>query len=176
MNLLLLRHGVAVERTEWECPDDDARPLTPKGRRQLRTSAAGMRALGLGVDVIWSSPLVRTRQTAEIIGAELKVKKPVVIVDALRPGGDVKNLLQKMSAPVAASEKLLLVGHEPDLSEFISLLVTGTTNAGFALKKGALAKLKVDKLQAGKCATLQWLLTSKQLRLYSQIRAYPSKI
>jgi len=64
-----------------------------------------------------------------------------------------------------APKKILLVGHEPDLSQLISLLVTGKTGAGFALKKCGLALLEIEKLRTGKCATLACLLTSGQMEL-----------
>ena len=60
---------------------------------------------------------------------------------------------------------MLLVGHEPDLSNLISLLVTGSRDAGFTLKKAGVAKLEVEKLCAGKCAALAWLLTPAQMKL-----------
>jgi phosphohistidine phosphatase len=165
MNLFLLRHGVAVERDELDYAGDAARPLTPKGKRQLRAVAAALRAMGLCFDVILPSPLVRARQTTEIIAAELKSQKRLVFADELKPGGDAKKLVQKIAGLKKVPGNVLLVGHEPDFSELISLLVTGSHGGGFALKKGGLAKLEVEKLRAGKCATLAWLLTPAQMKL-----------
>jgi phosphohistidine phosphatase len=165
MNLFLLRHGVAVERDEFDYAGDDARPLTPKGKKQLRHVAAAMRALKLDFDEILSSPLVRARQTAEIIAAELKLQKRLVIADELKPGGDAKKLVQKITGLKKVPANVLLVGHEPDFSELISLLATGNHGGGFALKKGGLAKLEIQKLRAGKCAILVWLLTPAQMKL-----------
>jgi len=161
MNLFLLRHALAVEREEFDFATDEARPLVAKGRRQLRATAAVLRDLKIQFDAIWSSPLVRTRQTAEIIAGEMKNKKAVVLVEELRPGGSSKKLVQKISAQKKLPENLLLVGHEPDLSDVLSLLVTGKSGAGFALKKGALAKLEIETFRAGQCATLAWLLPPK---------------
>ena len=167
MNLCLLRHGVAVECDEFDYASDAARPLTLKGKKQLRTVVAALRAMGLGFDVILSSPLVRARQTAEIIATELKLQKRLVFADELKPGGDAKKLVQKIAGPEKVPENVLFVGHEPDLSELISLLVTGKPGGGFALKKGGLAKLEIEKLRAGKCASLAWLLTPAQMKLMS---------
>lgn len=164
MNLFLLRHGIAVERGDSAFPEDALRPLTPKGRRQLRKVAAAIRSMELRFDVVWSSPLVRAWQTAEIVAKELKLKRSPVAADELKPGGDVKRLIQKMAALRSPPENVLLVGHEPDLGELISLLVSGHAAAGFALKKGGLAKLEVAKLRAGQCATLSWLLTPGQMK------------
>ena len=165
MNLFLLRHGIAVERDEFDYANDAARPLTPKGKRQLRHIAAAMRALELNFDLILSSPLVRARQTAQLIAAELKLQKRLVFVDELKPGGDAKKLVQQIAGLKKVPGSVLLVGHEPDFSELISLLVTGNHGGGFALKKGGLAKLEIQKLRAGKCATLAWLLTPAQMKL-----------
>ena len=164
MELFLLRHGRAVERGTPGFANDADRPLTPQGRRQLRKIAAAMRQMELSFDAILSSPFLRARQTAEIVAAELKLKKRLAFSDELQPGGNAKKLTQRLAALKPQPETILLVGHEPDLSNLISWLVTGETGAGFALKKGGLAKLEIKKLRAGKCATLAWLLTPRLLK------------
>jgi phosphohistidine phosphatase len=164
MEIFILRHSQAVERGTPGFEDDSVRPLTPKGRSQLRQNCAALRKLKLKFDLIFSSPLVRARQTAEIVAAELKHRKPLRLTASLRPGGARKKLLAELKALPASLEKVLLVGHEPDLGELISLLVTGKTGAGFALKKGGWAKLEVERLSGGQCATLAWLLTPKQMQ------------
>ena len=165
MNLFLLRHGLAVERAEFHFASDPLRPLTPKGKRQLRKIVVAMRAMELRFDVILSSPLVRARQTAEIVAADLKLEKRLVFADELKPGGEAKKIVQKISGLKKVPANVLLVGHEPDLGELISLLVTGKFGAGFTLKKAGLAKLEMEKLCFGKCAALAWLLTPAQMKL-----------
>lgn len=165
MELFLLRHGLATERGTSGFAKDAARPLTLQGRRQLRKIAAAMRQMELSFDVILSSPFLRTRQTAEIVAKELKLKKRLAFVDELQPGGNMPKLIQRILTLKPPPENILLVGHEPDLSNLIFWLVTGKTGAGFALKKSGLAKLKIKKLRAGKCATLAWLLTPGQMKL-----------
>ncbi|HEX7569103.1 MAG TPA: phosphohistidine phosphatase SixA [Verrucomicrobiae bacterium] len=165
MNLFLLRHGIAAERGTPGHENDFDRALTPKGKEQLRTVAAAARAMELRFDAILSSPLVRARQTAEIIAAELKLKKHLTLADELKPGGAAKKLVQKISGLKPSPENVLLVGHEPDFSELISLFITGHTGGGFALRKGGLVKLEIEKLRAGKCALLAWLLTPAQMKL-----------
>lgn len=165
MNLFILRHGIAVEHGAPGFARDAERPLTPKGRRQLHKIAAAMRAMKLRFDVILSSPLVRARQTAEIVAADLKVQKRLFLADELKPGGNAKTLVKHIMALDSPPENLLLVGHEPCLSELISLFVTGRSDAGFALKKAGLAKLETGALRTGQCATLVWLLTPAQMKL-----------
>lgn len=144
---------------------DGDRPLTPKGKRQLHKIAAAIRAMKLQFDLIMSSPLARARQTAEIVAADLKLKKRLDFADELKPGGDVKALVKKLTLLDSSFENIVLVGHEPCLSESISLFTTGRTDANLALKKGGLAKLEIDELRSGKCATLAWLLTPAQMKL-----------
>ena len=164
MHLFLLRHGLAVEPGTAGFETDASRPLTPNGKRQLVKVAKAMRRMELSFDVIWSSPLVRARQTAEIVAKELKATKQLKLVDELSPGGDAVKLIKKLRALKPARENILLVGHEPDLSKLLSLLVTGKTGADFALKKAGLAKLELENLRAGRCATLAWLLTPGQMK------------
>lgn len=165
MELFLLRHGQAVERGTPGYENDFARPLTAKGERQLRQSCPALQKLKLRWDLIASSPLVRARQSAEIIASELKLTKRLRLSEHLQPGGDPKQLIAALNRLRPAPKTILLVGHEPGLSDLISLLVTGKPGGGFALKKGGLAKLEVEKLSAGHCATLVWLLTPKQMKL-----------
>lgn len=164
MQLFLLRHGPAVERDTRGFKDDAARPLTPKGRRQLRKTAAAMKKLERDFDLILSSPFLRAKQTAEIVAAALKLKKRLKFSNALAPGGAAAILLRQLARLKPAPGKILLVGHEPDLSRLVSLLVTGNLRLQLDFKKGGLCKLEVEKLRAGKCATLAWLLTPKQMK------------
>src|SRR4029078_11406945 len=86
LELYLIRHGIAAERgKEW--PDDSKRPLRPGGISRLRKTARGLHEMRRGFDQIVTSPLVRTRQTADIFAEELKSKPPVVTADALAPAG-----------------------------------------------------------------------------------------
>ena len=165
MNLFLLRHGRAVERGTAGLATDAARALIPEGRRELRLIARAMLKLDLTFDLILASAFLRAKQTAELVAAELKWKQRLRFADELQPGGDASKLIRKVATLKPVPENVLLVGHEPDLSELISLLVSGKPGAGFALKKGGLAKLEVEKLGAGKCASLAWLLTPRQMKL-----------
>lgn len=165
MELYLLRHGLAVERGTAGFEDDFSRPLTPKGRRQLRKATGAMKRLVRGVDLILSSPLMRAKQTAEIIAGEWKLKKRLKYSNALAPGGLVSILLRQLEREHPKPDKVLLVGHDPDLSRLVSLLVTGGPQLQMDFKKGGLCKLEAEKLQAGQCATLAWLITPRQLKL-----------
>lgn len=163
MNLYILRHGIAVEPGTPGFENDSERPLIPKGKRRLRTAAAAMRKMELSVDLILSSPLLRAKQTAEIVAGELKKRHQ--FSDALAPGGSVKALLRQLNELRPAPENVLIVGHEPYLSRLIALLVYGSEDAAIEMKKGGLCKLEVGGLRFGQCARLAWLLTPAQMEL-----------
>lgn len=164
MELYLLRHGIAVESGTAGFEDDAARPLTGKGRRQLRKIAGAIRKLEPKFDLILSSPLLRARQTAEIVAGELKLKKRLKLSNALAPGSTATILIRQLSREKPAPEKVLLVGHEPDLGRLVSLFASGSRDLQVDFKKAGLCKLEAEKLRIGKCATLAWLLTPKQLK------------
>jgi phosphohistidine phosphatase len=164
MNLYLLRHGLAVEPAAGQHAKDSERPLTPKGERKLWKIAQAMQELELSFDLILSSPYVRARQTAEIVAEALELRKKLETSETLTPAGSAAKLVDLINSRSKA-EEVLLVGHEPSMSELISLLVTGTRNAPITMKKGGLCKLSTERLEAGRCATLEWLLTPKQMCL-----------
>src|SRR5215510_7865710 len=84
--LYLIRHAIAEERGDaW--PDDAKRPLSDEGTSRMRKAARGLERLGVSLDVVLTSPLVRTRQTAEIVAAAMPERPAIVNVDALAPGG-----------------------------------------------------------------------------------------
>ena len=105
MQLFLLRHGLAVERGTHGFEVDDTRPLTPKGCRQLRKTAAAMKKWEPDFDLILSSPLVRAKQTAEIVAASLKLKKHLKFSDTLAPGNAPANVIRLLEQEKPAPEK-----------------------------------------------------------------------
>jgi phosphohistidine phosphatase len=165
MNLYLLRHGLAVEPGTRGFSNDSERPLTPKGERKLWRIAEAMEALKLSFDLILSSPYVRARQTAEIVAEAFNARKNLECTETLAPSGEPKKLLKRVANVSPAPEDVLLVGHEPYLSELVSLLVSGERGSSVVMKKGGLCKLEVNSLRAGRCASLAWLLTPKQMSL-----------
>ena len=165
MNLFLLRHGIAAERGTPGCERDADRPLTPKGERRLGQITDAMDGMGLTYDLILSSPYVRARQTAEIVAETLGLKKKLQFSDALTPDGDAKTLIAALNKLDPQPANVLLVGHEPFLSELISTLTSGDPHVAIDFKKGGLCKLEVETLRHGRCATLAWLLTPRQMGL-----------
>jgi phosphohistidine phosphatase len=162
MKLYLLRHAIAAERDPDKYPDDALRPLTAIGQEKMIKVADALDNMGLQVDLILSSPCLRARQTAEIARKHLHLKKDrLLLIDALAPSGDPGQLIAEIQAKYML-DRLLLVGHEPDLSNLISLLLSGDTSLSITMKKGGICCLSVEQLVAGKCAGLDWLINPGQ--------------
>lgn len=146
----LLRHAHAGNAFEW-IGDDDARPLTDKGRQQSQRLGAFLGAHGVRPDVIVSSPLVRAQQTAEIVAGVLDM---TVKTDGHLGSGFGKRELWALLDETGARE-VMLVGHDPDFSLLLAYLIDA---AGIGLKKGALATVDLHtKLGDGE-AELRWLV------------------
>jgi phosphohistidine phosphatase len=165
MNLFILRHALAVERGTAGYEKDADRPLTPKGERRTWRAADAMEALGISFDLILTSPYLRARQTAEIVAEAFKAKKKLEFSDELTPNGDPKRLIEQLDTLKPVPRSLLLVGHEPYLSGLISTLLAGDAKVAMDFKKGGLCKLEIETLRYGRCATLAWLLTPRQMDL-----------
>lgn len=165
MNLFLLRHGLAVDRSKPGFKKDSDRPLTPKGKQRMWRVAEAMEEMDLEFDAILASPFIRAAQTAEIIAEAFELRKKLSTSEHLTPNGNPKLLLEHIAQLKPAPKDVLLVGHEPYLGQLIGLLVAGNTNAMIELKKGALCKLEIETVRCGRCANLAWLLTPKQMTL-----------
>ncbi|HSY17919.1 MAG TPA: phosphohistidine phosphatase SixA [Candidatus Acidoferrales bacterium] len=168
MNLYILRHGIASDPGEDGLPKrlpDAERPLSMKGKQRLGDVTWAMRKMELTFDAVLSSPLLRARQTAQMVTEALGAEHKIVFSDHLAPEGSPKALIEQVNGLQAPLENVLLVGHEPYLSRFIALLTTGGTTAEIDLRKGGLARLEVAELRYARCATLRWLVTPKQMSL-----------
>ncbi len=157
--LYLIRHGVTEERGDkW--PDDTKRPLTADGIARMKKAARGLERLGVTLDVILSSPLVRARQTAESLSARLQGHPPIVNSEALAPGGTFAALVADLEKQ-ARKTRIALVGHEPAMGELAARLI-GSRRA-IELKKGAVVRIDVDAIPPNG-GDLRWLLPSSVLR------------
>jgi phosphohistidine phosphatase len=160
MEIYILRHGIAVERGTRGYAKDGDRPLTKEGEEKMHQIAQIIEEMDLQIDLILSSPFVRAKQTAEIVAEALG--EQVTYTDLLKPDSNPKELIAEINDE--KPQRVMLVGHEPDLSQLVSLLTSGGGDAAIELKKGGLCKLTTERLTSGQCATLNWLLTPKQLR------------
>jgi phosphohistidine phosphatase len=163
MLIYLIRHAIAYERGLQENVDDEARELTPAGIKKQRRNAAALARLRVRFDEIWTSPLVRAKQTADLLAEALHIFDGVHIVHELSPGGDFDRLLNRLQLH-ADRAAIALVGHEPDLGEFAGLLLTGKRHAVLRFKKGGVACIEVTRLSTPVRGELLWLLTPRHLR------------
>ncbi len=165
MNVYLLRHGIAVERGSLGYADDAERPLTDEGWTKMQRIARAIEAMELEFDRILSSPYLRARQTAEVIVNRLGAQRRLDFSDNLTPEGNPNALIREVTLFRPPARNVLLVGHEPYLSGLAAFLLSGKTGLAMNFKKGGLARLSVERLTAGPCATLEWLLTPRQMAM-----------
>ncbi len=163
MKLYALRHADAADHDDPRFDNDADRPLTIKGVRRAKLLAHALRQWEITFDAILSSPLVRTRETAEIVMRGLRLQGKLELTEHLAPSGDVEKLLNRLNTLRPAPKNALLVGHEPYLSNLISLLCAGGPNLALTLKKGGLCRMEVAQLHSARCAHLEWLLAPRLL-------------
>ena len=159
MRLFFLRHGIAEDRSS--SGRDFDRALTAEGRAELEQVARGLRRLKVMPDPILSSPLVRARQTAEVVAPVLG--GTLEIVEELSAGAafhDFQRLVQRYMT----AQSLMLVGHEPDFSQAAAALV-GAESGALVLKKAGLIRIDLDGRPEIGRGRLRWLLTPGQLAL-----------
>jgi phosphohistidine phosphatase len=150
MDLVLFRHADALNVGEAGIKTDEERPLSDKGKVRAKASARGLKALGLKPDLILSSPLVRARQTAEIVARETGLNGDVEICDALEPGGLPRDLLVRLSEAMDL-ECVICVGHLPDLGVLASQFVFGLPGVEIPIKKAGICHLEiVDSLDTAR--------------------------
>lgn len=138
MIVIFLRHGeaeeVGIDLAEGAgidvAKEDQARELTPRGRRQTRCLASALEALKLRPALILSSPLVRAQQTAEVAAKELKRAPDPILVKSLAPGHTWKDVRRDIKRCVKslpdADATILLCGHQPDLGEYVLDAIIGS--------------------------------------------------
>jgi phosphohistidine phosphatase len=163
MNLFVLRHGIAVELGAPDVAHDAERSLTPEGRSKLRRVAKAMQEMELAFDAIFSSPYLRARETAELIAFSFKKSAKVELCEALAPDGTSAKVIETLRRLKPAPANVLLVGHEPNLSHLVSAFVGSKRGSCVIFKKGGLCKLCVHSLQPQADASIEWLLTPRQM-------------
>ena len=162
MELILFRHGIAMDRQEWAGKDQD-RPLTDNGRRKTRRSAKGLLNLNITPTHLFSSPLVRARETATIIEQLTDPRVTARVCDELIPGTAPQTLLPLL-ASLPAGSVVLCVGHEPHLGEVAGSLLCGKACPGFLLKKAGACLIHLEQPIQPSKGRLLWWLTASQLR------------
>ena len=157
MLIHLLRHAHAGDPDAWDGPDA-ARPLSQKGRDQADRLGAFLAGIRFATDGLITSPKLRSVQTAELVAAPLGVD--VEVDDRLARPLDL-DTLKAVLADAQEPERPILVGHDPDFSELLAVLCDASN---VPLRKGAIARIEVDRPLRPGGGTLRWLIPPDALR------------
>lgn len=141
MKVLVIRHAIAQEREDFKLFDNDLRPLTSKGKKEFEKVSKCYKKLYPDIEEIYSSSLLRATETSDIL--KKKYKKNYKIIEELRPEGKSESLLKKLKN--SKKNFVVIVGHEPSLSEFIGYAVTGKKKSIVEMKKGGACLLEIGR-------------------------------
>lgn len=170
MILYFLRHASAGQRISSP-KRDEKRALDETGVELCGYVGRALTALDAQVDLVLSSPLKRAAQTASLVGNEMGYEGKLQLEDGLRPNASFSDF-RAMLDKYAARDAILLVGHNPNLSEFLGRSISETgCEAAVELKKGAVAKVETGR----NSAVLHWCLTPKLLRTLYDAAAESSR-
>jgi phosphohistidine phosphatase len=165
MNLYMMRHASAgVPR---ENPVLDAkRGLVKEGKEQCMLMARLLNAFGVQIDLIVSSPLKRSLQTAQFVGTEMGYEARVETSPALAPHASYADF-QQMLARYSNRDGVLVVGHNPNMFQFLGKLITGNGGAAIRMRKGSIARINLDRHPP----LMQWLMDPRMARsIYASVQ------
>jgi phosphohistidine phosphatase len=160
LELYLIRHGIAADRGD-EYPDDSKRPLTGTGIKRLQQEARALDALDVAFDLIIASPLLRTRQTADVLAECLASKPTVTTSDALAPAGTPTAVIQELARHMRKG-RIALVGHEPNIGELAGRLIGA--RAPLPFKKGGICRIDFEVFPPKGMGQLRWFVPPRMLR------------
>ncbi|MGA2903401.1 MAG: phosphohistidine phosphatase SixA [Candidatus Korobacteraceae bacterium] len=171
MDIYFLRHASASE-AKLDSARDEQRPLDKLGIEQSHNVGLALAALGVAVDAIVSSPLQRAMQTATVVANEIGYEDEIITDAALRPEATYEQF-QDLLRRYSRKEAILVVGHDPSLTEFLNQLLLGEAATHvIELKKGAIAKVEKTEREP---AVLKWYMTPKVVRALQQASANSSR-
>ncbi len=166
MQLYLIRHAIAVDSTASAPTVDGERALTEVGAKKMRKQAGALQQMGVAFDVVLTSPLIRARQTAEIVCDVLGCLDRVKRCDALAPGCVIEEIVDALR-PYESMSSVALVGHNPDFEELASVLIGARTDAAIQFKKGGICRIDISQFDPHPSGELIWHLTPRLLRMIS---------
>lgn len=163
MKCLFIRHGIAEDREIYRGPSDDLRPLTDKGKKQLKKMAKWLKGVEPQIDQIWTSPLVRAKESTEVL-KKIYPKAKIYEKKELEPQNAATILINKLNEWLDHLQNscLAFVGHEPHLSQVISSLISSHP-ASVSLKKAGIALIHFSGTQGKGQNELKWLVTPKSV-------------
>jgi phosphohistidine phosphatase len=164
MIVYFLRHAMAGQRRANPV-QDEKRPLDQEGIEQCRYVGRVLSSMDTHVDLILSSPLKRSTQTASMVGNEIAYEQKIELAPALRPGAAYEAFRELLHS-LHGLEAVMVVGHNPNLSRFLSLLITGgLSDAAIDMKKGSVARVDMG----AKRSVLNWLVTPRVIKSTCQV-------
>ncbi|HCV43441.1 MAG TPA: hypothetical protein DGH68_08140 [Bacteroidetes bacterium] len=163
MNLYLVRHADALPLGGRVTRDADRR-LSPRGAEDALLMGRALARLDSDVDIIVTSPLSRAIETGEIIGKETSDHPIMHVSECLAPGFSSNSLFRELLS-LSGGSNIIAVGHQPDMSDFISFLISGNKEASVAMSAGSIAKLVLEGSRPQ--AYLSWVLTPEVVRTLS---------
>ncbi len=160
MDLYIVRHGVAEESTALG--SDAARALTDEGRKKTARVARGLAALEVDPEIVLTSPLLRARQTADILAEALRPKDGVSEVKWLESGASPAEAVRQLAR--LKHDRVMVVGHMPDLSVLASMLISGKPSVEIVFKKAGVCAVSFGgRARVGR-GRLEWLMQPRHLR------------
>ena len=162
MFLTFVRHAEAGKRDAEKWPDDDLRPITPEGRKKQTQCARAMRRLGIEADHLFTSPLLRAVQTAEVLQEVYGIREATQ-TDALGHECSVASVLRLVQT-LGADASVMLVGHEPSFSRVAAALIGRSADAGLELRKSGVIGIDFEGVAESGMGTLHFLLKPGFLR------------
>lgn len=170
MIIYFLRHATAGKK-RLNPIQDEKRPLDKEGMEQCGYIGRLLAALDVHPDLIISSPLKRAMQTASLIGNEIGYEQKIQPNPAMRPDAQFEQFREMLRA-CAKLESIVVVGHNPTISDFLSLLTTkGTSDSAIDMKKGSVARVDYSN----KKSVLNWLITPKIAKSAYEMRNSTSR-
>jgi phosphohistidine phosphatase len=164
MQLLIVRHGIAEDKSDFAKTGkgDDLRPLTAEGKEAMARNAEGLRKIVPDISELATSPLVRARETAEILARAYRIEIGAT-TDTLSPDAPFEKLIEWIGER-AKRDVIAVVGHEPHLSGLAMWLMTGMEEPRIELKKGGACLLTFRGAPNAGAGTLEWSMYPKHLR------------
>jgi len=162
MDLTIIRHAWAGHYGDPQWPDDDLRPLSPEGKKRFARMVAKLAGKEFAPQIIATSPLVRCRQTADIVAEGVPGGPEVVELDALEPASELDELIGWTVRQAEDCDRVAWVGHAPDVGHLTAALI-GQSRGWIRFAKGAVAAIRFDDQIAPGEGELRWLVTAKIL-------------
>jgi len=162
VELYVLRHGEAGKRLAAGSKDSE-RALTVAGEKEVEEIAGAIAKLGVRPDIVATSPLARSHQTAAIVAKKLKIKNRLQDWDELKPEGSRTKLYERL-AKLKPEASVMVVGHEPYLSTLVSELAFDGQKGRIVMKKAGLARVGVTSFRPNPKGELRWLLTPRIMK------------